>query len=488
MRCPTCGHENSSLATRCASCGAILPTTITQVTQDTTAQRSILIDDASGDTAEHARAPIDAPAPTVGDNPKFREVAGTAGKFARGKSQAIGTFFSTHQRALGISLALGVVAVLGIVWLVIYLFDAPAYQKIEADLSERMGTYEYAGGTYGPDLVIPLSSIAVTQRSSTRTPEGLQVNGDIGPTAYDVEAEATFDDGCIRVVRDVAAVYVRSNDAWSITGELAEHGLSLSARSGVDENKVLENVGTILNAASAQTNTSLSDIYADGSFSIVSNVFKQAGNKDTATDEVTIHCSKESGFYSYEGNIRATFAFESGTWSLRNATADDSATTPSYAPLVGTWTGSVVSTKSDGSNCYGAQEHPLELSIETVGDPSGGSGQVQGTISVLAHYHKRLEHDQATHTGDTQLENISFTGTIETESNVASSGNLVVDCTTTGSPEGTLDFTLVFGTDDDPSAVFAYVTSTHEYEESLLFFIPYPSTAEFTDTYILNRT
>lgn len=497
MRCPTCGHENSSLATRCAACGSMLPNTAEKTSDaaipaadndDATLPQAAAVSLSPDGTAEHMPPPPEAPAPTVDKEPRLREVAGTAGKFASAKKRQAGVFFSTHQRALGICLAFAVVAVLGVVWLVVNLFDAPTYTKIEEDIAAKLPSFEYAGGTYGPDLNIPLSNVGVTERSSTRTPEGLEVTAAVGPTAFNVEAEATFDDGKVRVVRNVGATYVRSDGEWNVTGEFAERGTSFTARSGVDEGKVLSNMETILSATSSNTDLSLGDIYADGDFSIVGNVFKEAANKDTATNDVTISCNKENGFYSYQGNVTAHFAFESGSWVLRNAEADTNASKRTYAPLVGTWTGSLVSTSSNGvGNCYGAQDHEIVIDIQSAGDASASGGQVQGTITVLAHYHKSLDKKQASCTGDTVVEQLAFTGSIRASREENSTDALIATCTTTGSPIGDLAFTITFGTDDDPSAVTAQVTSSHIYEETVLMFIPRQTTAEFTDTYVLSR-
>lgn len=498
MRCPTCGHENSNLATRCAACGSMLPSTAektpdantTVVTGDeATLPQASAVPLSPDGTAEHTPTPPEAPTPTGDRDPQLREVAGTAGKFVSAKKRQVGAFFSTHQRTLGICLAFTVIAVLGIVWLVVNLFDAPTYTKIEADIAEKLPSYEYAGGTYGPDLSIPLSTVGVTERSSTRTPEGLEVAAAVGPTAFNVEVEATFDDGKVRVVRNVGATYVRSDGEWNVAGELAEHGTSFTARAGVDEGKVLANMETVLDTASTDADLPLANIYADGDFSIVGNVFKEAANKDTAINDITISCDKESGFYSYHGNVTAHFAFESGSWTLRNAEADANASKRTYTPLVGTWTGTLASTSSNGTaNCYGAQDHEIVINILSVGDSSVGGGQVQGTITVLAHYHKRLEKKQSSCEGDTVVEQLAFTGSIHTSGDDDSASSLIAACTTTGSPIGDLTFSIAFGTDEDPSAVTAQVTSTHMYEETVLMFFPRQTTAEFTDTYVLSRT
>ena len=432
-------------------------------------------------------ANIGAESASPDDDPNLREVANTAGKFVSAKRHRISEVFSKHQCALGIGLAVAVIVVLGAVWLVLNLVDAPTYTKIEEDIAARLPTLDYAGGTYGPDLQIPLSDVAVTDRAGTKTPEGMEAGEGVGSAAYGVEAEATYDNGVIRAVHNVGATYVRTDGTWGIVGELAERGTSFTARAGVDEQKVLNNVDAILEAASASGATSLADIYSDGSFSVVGNVFKEAADKNTATDDITIHCQKDNGFFSYDGNVIARFAFEAGTWTLRSAEANAQAGMRTFTPLVGTWGGELSTTTSTGAICYGARENPIQVTIDTVGDPSGGRGQVQGTISVMAHYHEKLQRQQDSTKGDTMLDRVGFTGTIWAENDEGLGSNVTVECKTTGTTQGTVEFTLSFGTDADPSAVIARVTSTHSYDEPILWLVPHQTTAKFVDTYTLSR-
>ena len=515
MRCPSCGRENSDLATRCAACGSVLPDEPTTSTADSQAQppashsqppasdvAPTANDDAQASTAdtERLRSPsspggtAERPQPPLGapdlsaEDPNLREAPEAAKKRTPSKPHRIGAFLSAHQRGLGIGLAIAVIAVLGIVWFALNMLDAPSYQKIEQDLASRLPSLEYAGGTFGPDLQIPLSGVAVTNRSATKTPEGMEAGEGIGSAAYGVEAEATYDDGRIRAVHNVGATYVRNNGEWAITGDLAERNVSYTARSGVDEQKVLNNASAILEAAGTSDGTSLADIYSDGTFSVVGNVFKEAADKNAATDDVTLHCKKEAGFYAYEGNVIAHFVFDSNTWSLRSAEASEQAAARTFSPLVGTWQGEFSSTTSNGASCYGARDNALEVTIESVGEPTGGRSQVQGTITTMAHFHKKLEKNADKSTGDTMLERVSFTGTIWAERDEGMGSNLTVECKTTGSTQGNVEFTLVFGTDEDPSTVLARVTSTHTYDEPILLFLPHQTTAKYIDTYTLSRS
>ena len=516
MRCPICKHDNGYLATRCANCGATLPVDPGAYAQGTsdpsyTSQATIhsspmpnleptpIDPDATmpqsnvqrGGTVERPQVSDTGLQPTISNTKTsgIRRALQSLRRSLHTSSVRTGAFFERNQRLVGLGIAVLVLGVLAAAWFGINsTLSAPAYTTIESDVAALLPTYDYVGGAYGPDLQLPLSSTTVTDRSATKTPEGMEVAPGVGPAAYGVEAELTYDDGRIRVVRNVGATYVREGDAWKMAGELTERGTSVTARAGVDENKVLGSMATILEAASSQNDVLLSDLYAGGSFSVVGNVFKETPQHDTATDDVTIRCRQDGMFYAYEGNVIAHFAFESGAWKLRSSEADGKSTTRIYDPLVGTWSGGFITTSTpvDGAACYGAQDKPLSVFIETVGDSMGGTS-VRGTITTLAHYHERLVRDAAETTGDTPLEGIDFTGTIDASYDKDTGSDLNLRCTTGGSPEGLVDFVLSFGTADDPSAVIARVTSTHNYEEKILFFIPHQTTATFTDTYALAR-
>lgn len=481
MRCPNCGHQNTRLATRCASCGASLPLD----PNDTIPQNN----PKPGGTAKRPQVSVEAPQPTMRQGSGVRGLTRAVRRLGKRVGLKAGSFCGNHRGLIGIGIVVAIVGVLGAGWFVINAFDAPAYSKAESEIAALLPTYEYAGGIYGPDLQIPLSNTTVTRRDATKTPEGMVVSPGVGPAAFSVEAELVYDDGRIRVVRDVAATYVRKDGDWHMEGELAEHGTSFFAKAGVDEEKVLLGMEGILQAASEQSDESLAELYANGNFSIVGNSFTEAPDRGAATDDVTVRCTQAGSFYAFEGNVTAHFAFESGEWKLRTCEADRGSTTRSYQPLVGTWEGSVVSTTaSNGSaKCRGADGHPLSISINSVGDASTGIANVVGTITVLAHYHEGLTFEAPSDPGDTQLERVDFTGTIEEGYDQNTGSNLNIRCTTSGSPNGLVEFVLSFGTTDDPSAAVARVLSTHNYEEKIFFFIPHQTTVVFTDTYALSR-
>lgn len=483
MHCPNCGHLNNDLATRCSACGSPLPEPLEKPANAGTSQPQ---DTSSPDgTAKRIQVAVDAPPIEDGDESQLHGAAHTIRTRLSTMGKRVNAFCHAHERALGIGIAICVTAVIGVLWVTLTLTNMPTYTQIEDDMRTLLPTFSYAGGTFGPDLDIPLASVTITKRDRAQTPQGLEANARGG--AYRVEAEATYDDGTMHVVRNVGAMYVQANDSWSIVGELDELGTSFTALAGVDEGKVLASIGTILDAADSMGGDSLVALYENGSFSIEGNDFEQEHEKDTATDDVIIRCAHEAGFYAYAGNVTARFAFESGEWRLRNAEADAHVAQRSYDPLVGTWTGTLAAHDAVGASCYGAQEQALVVTIDSVGDPSEGGGQVRGTVSGIAHYHKRLERDQNTSEGDELIDGIPFSGVISTTYDPETGSNLTIACTTPGLEKGDFDLTLSFGTEDDPSAVFARAITTHRYEELLFMLFPHQTTAQFTDTYVLSR-
>lgn len=512
MYCPNCGHNNNELATRCSACGSPLP-------WESASQEPVPQTDSANDsepptlerqpptidlgpmeqrgpspaesTGEHTaeREPIsgESPQPEEGSEPQFREVKRAAGRYAHAKRNRVVAFLQDHQRALGIGIAAVVIGVMAAVWFLVNLNNGPATSQIEADLAALAPTYSYVGGTYGPDLDVPLSKVSVTKREASKSPKGYSPSEGVGSGVFDVNVEMTYDDGKILAVHDVSGTYVRTDDGWALTGELGDQGLSLSARSGVDEEKVLANMDPILSAASPNK-LPLGDIYAGGSFSIVGNSFEPTPDKDTATDDVVIRCERTNGFSTYSGNVTARFAFESGEWRLRSAEADDNATMPTFNQLLGTWTGSMVKQAADEGSCFGAKDNPVSINITSVGDPSAGGGQVQGTITCLAHYHEQLKSDQSSNPNDALVEDLAFWGTISTEYDSATGSSLNITCSSAGEPRGKVNFVLSFGTADDPSAAIARVTTTHEYQDMVLYLFPRQTTARFTDTYVLTHS
>ena len=86
------------------------------------------------------------------------------------------------------------------------------------------------------------------------------------------------------------------------------------------------------------------------------------------------------------------------------------------------------------------------------------------------------------------MEDLAFWGTISTEYDSNTGSSLNITCSTAGEPRGKISFVLSFGTADDPSAAIARVTTTHEYQDMVLYLFPRQTTARFTDTYVLTHT
>ncbi|MDO4536906.1 MAG: hypothetical protein Q4B54_02010 [Coriobacteriales bacterium] len=453
----------------------------------------------------HMTPPV---APQLKRDPQLRDATGAVGHPAVSKRKRMGEFLTKHQRALGVGIALFVVAIMGAVWFVTTLTNAPSHAQIADDVAARIPNFSYAGGTFGPDLEIPLSRTSVTSCTATQTPEGMEVSDGVGSAAYDVAAEVTYDDGRIRVVRNVSATYVRANEGWTLGGELTEQGTSFTPLSGVDESKVLTTMEPILNAAGSAGNEALSHIYAGGEFNVVGHDFQEGNDQNAAIDNVVVHCVSNADFYSYEGNVTARFAFESGEWHLQSAEADEGAGTRSYAPLLGTWSGTMVSHTADAGSCFGARDQAFVLTINSLGETINNQATVEGTVSAVAHFHGMLISDKKTSAGDEYLKDAAFTGAIIVEQRLEGSTLSLEGTVSTGSPAGSsagssrnstttnasasrvgeVSFEVDFGTDDDPSAAVARVTTSYESEELVLMLIPRKTTTRFVDTYLLTRT
>lgn len=451
MRCPACGSQNNDLATRCATCGAALSGT--------------------------SQTPSVTAPPTSDEKPLRRRRRREGGRF--------GAFVSTHQRALGLGIGALVIVGIGIAWLVVSLTNAPTYEQIQADLAALAPTYAYAGGDYGTDTEVPLSGVVVTQRNGTQAPAADNAVPGVGPAAFEVQAEATYDNEQVRVTRTVAATYVRSKDGWLVTGSLSDRGISLQTHAGVNEDKVLAHAPDILAATGSLGGASLAQIYANGTFGVVSTDFHEAADDDPATDDVVLTCSASQGFQAYSGSVMAHFAFEGGTWKLSSAEADANATSRSFEPLIGTWVGTFRSQEARGASCNGAQEYPLVVTIDSVSDPDSGSGQVRGSLSGLAHFHKQLAQDQNGSPQDAYVEGLAFSGTLSTTSDGT---GITMVCTTAGDRRGEVGLTLTFGSADDPLSATALVTTTYEYDDTVWLVVSRKTTARFSDTYALVRS
>lgn len=462
MICPACGHDNSDNATRCSVCGA-----------DLTQQA----DRGGTQPLPPGREPEQAPPP--------RDV--TWKEFLSLQARKATTFLHRHQRAVAVAAVIALAALLAVILVARALASAPTNAALEADLAQRAGSTTYVAGQYGSDEELSVSSVSVTKKTQTQSPT-VQSNALDAP-AYEVEAEVHYQNGSVEVVRNVGGTYVRGDGGWVLAGELADLGTSYTARSGVDQEKVLANAAAIMAQADASWTGegSLASAYQDATFSVVGSDFQASPQNDTSTDDVTLHAVRAGTFSSIQTDVTAHFAFLDGTWQLRSAEASDGALAPVYDQLKGTWLGTHTGSRSTAGTCYGANSTPLSVTIASVGDSSGSRSQVTGTISGLAHFHAPAKTSEDSDEGDQELRDVAFTGTISTAHDDQTNADLNIACKVPDSAGGSLAFTLGFGPKDDPTGAVAIVSTTHEYTERLLFVVPYQTQVTYTDTYSLSR-
>lgn len=466
MICPACGHDNSDKATRCSACGADLTQVPAQGEGGSGTQ-----------PLPHRQAPGQAPPP--------RDV--TWKEFLSQQGRKAGAFLHRHQRAVAVLAVVALGALLAAVLFARALASAPTNAALEADIAQRAGSATYTAGQYGSDEELSVSSVSITRKTQTQSPAAQ--TGGLSAAAYDVQAEMHYLNGSVEIVRNVGGTYVQSSEGWVLSGELSDLGTSYTARSGVDQDKVLANAAAILAEADSswKGGGSLASAYQDATFSVVGNDFQASPENDTSTDDVTLHAERADTFWSVRTDIVAHFAFLDGTWQLRSAEASEGALTPVYDQLVGTWVGTHTGSQSTAGACYGANSTPLSVTIASVGDSSGSRSQVTGTISGLAHFHAPAKTSEDSDEGDQELRDVAFTGTISTAHDDQTNADLNIACKVPDSAGGSLAFTLGFGPKDDPTGAVAIVSTTHEYTERLLFVVPYQTQVTYTDTYSLSR-
>lgn len=374
----------------------------------------------------------------------------------------------------------GGVAAAVVVILVAFLImgGGPGKSKVEQDIREAVTT-SYSGGSYGADGELSVDSVSITSEEKEAIPEGwgdlLGVSGD----AYSYTAEVKVSNDNVEGTETYEATYVKSGNDWEALTGPSRESHTYSAKSGPSSDKVIENISSILSEASSGSSnyaSSLSNLYAKGSFEVTSNDWSGT------SASMVIHGTTETTFSKSEGDITATFTFDtsSGAWKLSEAKASSDMATVDYSKLVGTWTGTFQKTyassgsQSDiyGGKCYGAQSQNFTLKITSV---DKDSLKVEGTFSGLAHYHTGGSSDQNSIEGDTMVNDQAFVATLKTGiyENVLGYFNTInLDLGTTyTTPEkedgSTLELIFGFGTEDDSNGASAVLKTTYPFEYAL---------------------
>ena len=452
------------------------------------------------------RAPIDATARRPAalnvaaddetDAPRLRDVTGTFGDYVRGRREAIRGFFVKHRVAsvLLVLLAAAVVACLALAFM--HASGVPDSTTIDADARERVAVPTYDAGSFGADDILVPREVTVrsTKRSATAIDSSEAQFGASGYASADVLV--AFSGGSVKVEKSATLGYARVNGTWIGIGNESDTQLAWEALAGVDQKKVVANVGELLARAEASFEAgggsagssgaeelTLADIYADADIKIVSESF----DAEAQTDALSLRLTKKGSYEAYVCDLSVTFSFRpaSGQWEISEISASKNAKTRVFDPLEGTWQGTFQSQETDGTKCLGAREGGLTLTI-TGNETTAGTTRLTGTISGLAHYHEHPSSDAESSEGDKGFEGVPFTATLVGGHNEVTGSDLAFVATLPEEVGGTVTVTLGFGTANDPSRVVAVVQTTFPHTGSFLF-IPFEETITYEDTFVLVR-
>jgi hypothetical protein len=370
--------------------------------------------------------------------------------------------------------------------------SAPADDAIVTDALQKAPVPQREASGYEADGVLIATKATIGDKRVSRD-------------SAEAVAHMTFSNGSVEARQDATLTYERTNGStWECGGVTPSGAASFAATSGVDQDKVLEQIDALLTRAerssrapgagsasgtgtgsgpgpSSDDQATLSTVYQDASVRVTGEAFDREGQTDT----LSIHLSRANGFTSYECDLTAGFKFvaASGQWELANAAASDGAKRAGLSPIKGTWTGTFQSQKSSGAKCFGAKESPLSLDITKVADDGN---RIEGTLSCRVHYHAEPADDSPETEGDAQLSRVPFVGSRTSDKGGSTGGTLEFSLTLPEDSSGVTSALLRFGSPDDPERVTCEVTTRHSYEATLLV-IPYRRDASYTDTYLLAR-
>lgn len=428
------------------------------------------------------------------DAPHLHDVTLTLGGYLRGRADRIKHFSNEHRAAF---VALVLFAVVVIVFLALAFArtsSVPSTKVISDDALERVGAPSYSSGTFGPDAILVARDVEV--RSSKRTAAAIASNdAQFGASGYaSANVLVTFSSDAVRAEKTATLGYAHVDGAWVAIGGETDAKVAWHATSGVDQQKVVDNLGVVLTRAessldsdegddSATHEMSLASIYTTSDVKITGESF----DEDAQTDTLQISCVKASSYESYTCQLNVTFAFRpaSGQWEIDQTTVNQSAKTRTFDPLEGTWTGTFQSQETDGTKCLAARDAGLTVTIDANSVTASGA-QLTGTISGLAHYHDHPSEDAQSCEGDSAFEDVPFTATLVGGYNEATGSDLAFVATLPEDVGGTVTVTLGFGSSDDPDRVVAVVQTTYPHTGSFLF-IPYDETLVYTDLFVMKQ-
>lgn len=462
------------------------PASETEPAPERTAPRPEPGDTFAGETAElpdrhdaptERRPPVDAAAPSAEDEPpRLRDVTGTLGDYLRARAVRLAEAVRTHRLAAALVATVAVAAIVAAVALATSAPSLPSAELVSDDAAARLEAPAYQSGSFGwDDILVPRE---VDVRSVSRDAETGEATAEVMVTysgSHGVSAE-----------KAATLRYSATGGTWEAVGDPENVRVSWHTTEGVNEARVIENAGLILERADralelgdGSEGPTLAELYAGASVTAESGAL----DDESQTQEVTLTFSQGGAYERYECRMTVGFAFRSasGQWEIESVSVDEGARERSLDPLVGTWRGTFQSQEADGEKCLAARQSELVVTIASARSDAGVE-QVTGTVSGVAHYHAGPSSDVASSEGDAALADVPFTAALVEESD----GTLTFEGTLPEDVGGTVTLTLAFGSAEDPSRAVARVTTSYVHETSFLF-VPYEETFTYADLFALVR-
>ena len=414
---------------------------------------------------------------------KLSDVAHVAGNYARERRKGLGSYIKRHPKRFAFGFVILLVAILAVVMAGLRASKLPDVELVRESARTRVQTPEYSGGFFGYDEPLALASIEVgNRRHLSGAPEGTAHDVSFGAMSY-AEADVTlsYRNECVSVVKTSTIGFAERQEGWVDAGTPYNEELVYSALSGVDEEKVLANIGLLLDRADTSADSSertLQEIYNNGSLEVRVHNFNPAAQ----TDAMVIHCVAAEGAGRYECLLTVQFSFlpVNGLWEISSASVSDDAKTRSLSPLEGTWEGSFTGQSvTDGNNCLAGSSYPMSLVIDGFGELKGDT-VLDAHVSVVVHFHEPPETDANFSEDDKEYEEEGITCTLVGEMG----DKLVFEGALPERTEGTVNIRLEV---DGDSRITATVMTTYDYTETTLLIFTTDKTVTYTDTYALHR-
>lgn len=434
--------------------------------------------DDGSDTAAGALVPV--------KQTKLSDVAAVAGSYARERRQGVGDYVKRHPKRIALLIVLLLVAIFAVVMAGIRASNLPDEDLIRESAHNRVETPAYSGGFFGYDDPLALASVEVgARRHLSGAPESTVHDVSFGAISYaEADVALSYRNEHISAVKTATIGFAEHPEGWVDAGIPMNEQVAFAALTGVDEEKVLSNIGLLLDRADASndgTEPSLQEIYYDGEFEVQAHSFDPVEQ----TDLIVIHCSAKQGVSTYECLLSAQFTFlpANGLWELSGATTSKDAKDRSLSMLEGTWDGSFSSARvSEGDNCLAGSSKPMTLVVDGVG-ALGSDTVLDGHVSLVAHLHEPPETRQDESADDVWYGDESITCTL-----VGELGNkLVFEGALSERAAGTVSIRLEV---EDADRITATVTTVYDWTTTEGFIITWETehSVTYTDTYTLRRS